>query len=68
MKKRFLSIAAFAMACAMAVTGCSSGSTESTAEGETAEGAAEGGALDDNVLTVATVSYTHLLLEYQKQQ
>ena len=35
------------------VTGCSSGSTESTAEGETAEGAAEGGALDDNVLTVA---------------
>ena len=41
------------MACAMAVTGCSSGSTESTAEGETAEGAAEGGALDDNVLTVA---------------
>lgn len=53
MKKRFLSIAAFAMACAMAVTGCSSGSTESTAEGETAEGAAEGGALDDNVLTVA---------------
>lgn len=53
MKKRFLSIAAFATACAMAVTGCSSGSTESTAEGETAEGAAEGGALDDNVLTVA---------------
>lgn len=53
MKKRFLSIAAFAMACAMVVTGCSSGSTESTAEGETAEGAAEGGALDDNVLTVA---------------
>lgn len=53
MKKRFLSIAAFAMACSMAVTGCSSGSTESTAEGETAEGAAEGGALDDNVLTVA---------------
>lgn len=53
MKKRFLSIVAFAMACAMAVTGCSSGSTESTAEGETAEGAAEGGALDDNVLTVA---------------
>lgn len=53
MKKRFLSIAAFATACAMAVTGCSSGSTESTAEGETAESAAEGGALDDNVLTVA---------------
>ncbi len=47
MKKRFLSIAAFAMVCAMAVTGCSSGSTE-TAEGETA-----GGVLEDNVLTVA---------------
>ncbi len=46
MKKKFLSIAAFAMVCAMAVTGCSSGSSS---EGETSES----GVLNDNVLTVA---------------
>lgn len=49
MKKRLFSVAALAMAFAMAVTGCSSSEGE-TAEGETAEGET---AEDDNVLTVA---------------
>lgn len=44
MKKKLFSVAALAMAFAMAVTGCSSSEGE-TAEGETTE--------DDNVLTVA---------------
>lgn len=54
MKKRLFSVAALAMAFAMAVTGCSSSEGE-TAEGETAEEeTAEGEtAEDDNVLTVA---------------
>lgn len=49
MKKKLFSVAALAMAFAMAVTGCSSSEGE-TAEGETAEGET---AEDDNVLTVA---------------
>lgn len=49
MKKKLFSVAALAMAFAMAVTGCSSSEGE-TAEGETAE---EETAEDDNVLTVA---------------
>ena len=54
MKKKLFSVAALAMAFAMAVTGCSSSEGE-TAEGETAEEeTAEGEtAEDDNVLTVA---------------
>ena len=59
MKKKLFSVAALAMAFAMAVTGCSSSEGE-TAEGETAEGetaeeeTADGEtAEDDNVLTVA---------------
>lgn len=49
MKKKLFSVAALAMAFAMAVTGCSSSEGE-TAEGETAEGETTE---DDNVLTVA---------------
>ena len=49
MKKKLFSVAALAMAFAMAVTGCSSSEGE-TAEGETAE---EETTEDDNVLTVA---------------
>lgn len=54
MKKKLFSVAALAMAFAMAVTGCSSSEGE-TAEGETAEEeTAEGETSeDDNVLTVA---------------
>ena len=54
MKKKLFSVAALAMAFAMAVTGCSSSEGE-TAEGETdEEETAEGEtAEDDNVLTVA---------------
>lgn len=54
MKKKLFSVAALAMAFAMAVTGCSSSEGE-TAEGETAEEETADGetAEDDNVLTVA---------------
>ena len=50
MKKKLFSVAALAMAFAMAVTGCSSSEEGETAEEETAEGET---AEDDNVLTVA---------------
>lgn len=50
MKKRLFSVAALAMAFAMAVTGCSSSEGETTTGEETADGET---AEDDNVLTVA---------------
>ena len=50
MKKKLFSVAALAMAFAMAVTGCSSSEGETTTGEETAEGET---AEDDNVLTVA---------------
>ena len=50
MKKRLLSVAALAMAFAMAVTGCSSSEGETTTGEETTDGET---AEDDNVLTVA---------------
>ena len=50
MKKRLFSVAALAMAFAMAVTGCSSSEGETTTGEETTDGET---AEDDNVLTVA---------------
>ena len=50
MKKRLLSVAALAMAFAIAVTGCSSSEGETTTGEETTDGET---AEDDNVLTVA---------------
>lgn len=50
MKKKLFSVAALAMAFAMAVTGCSSSEGETTTGEETADGET---AEDDNVLTVA---------------
>lgn len=50
MKKKLFSVAALAMAFAMAVTGCSSSEGETTTGEETTDGET---AEDDNVLTVA---------------